>query len=364
MRGETRSQAGFSLIELLIAMVVTVVITGAIFGLILSSNTAFRREPEMSDRQQNIRVAMDLMEQDVTGAGAGMDGFVQAFTPGLWQVGPLGTRGVNTDVLEVRTQRMGCPGFSFCAPLGASTIPSVEAQPVASVPTACFPGALGGTFAWAKGPGGPTPTTQAGVTGFLWVVPGGPLGVCGGVFTAAGGKGYNPNPVCPLVGGQSTCATLVPVEVVQYRIGTDTDGAPALWRTTTGAFIPGGPTFNADGTAGPVLPPGGNWQLVARGIEDLHVEYQTSTQYPNAPNTWPDGPAPLVVNGTFTTIVQRVRVTLSARSMAIGLQGSSFNANVDAAGPAGLRLRGSLTTVMTPRAGPMALANAVPPQWK
>ena len=62
MKPESRpSQSGFSLVELMIAMLVTMIISGAIFGLLSGGNTAFRREPELSDRQQNIRVAMDLI---------------------------------------------------------------------------------------------------------------------------------------------------------------------------------------------------------------------------------------------------------------------------------------------------------------
>ena len=48
-------QRGFSLIELTVAMTVTLIITGAMFQLLTAGKSAFRREPELSDRQQNIR---------------------------------------------------------------------------------------------------------------------------------------------------------------------------------------------------------------------------------------------------------------------------------------------------------------------
>jgi len=85
-RKSSRSSAsGFSLIELLIAMVVTSIISGAIYGLIASGQTAFRREPELVDRQQNIRMAMDLIVRDVGAAGVGLSlpgqtSWVQAFS--------------------------------------------------------------------------------------------------------------------------------------------------------------------------------------------------------------------------------------------------------------------------------------------
>ena len=47
MKAESNQGAsGFSLIELTIAMVVTLIVSGAIFGLLTGGKTAFRREPE------------------------------------------------------------------------------------------------------------------------------------------------------------------------------------------------------------------------------------------------------------------------------------------------------------------------------
>ena len=63
-------ERGFSLVELMVAMTVTLIVSGAIYGLLTSGSNAFRREPELADRQQNIRVAMDLISRDVYNAGA------------------------------------------------------------------------------------------------------------------------------------------------------------------------------------------------------------------------------------------------------------------------------------------------------
>ena len=65
-----RRQSGFSLVELMVAMTVTLIVSGAIYGLLASGGNAFRREPEVADRQQNIRLAMDLITRDVYTAGA------------------------------------------------------------------------------------------------------------------------------------------------------------------------------------------------------------------------------------------------------------------------------------------------------
>jgi len=74
-------ESGFSLVELMVAMVITLIISGSIYGLLAAGQGAFRREPEMTERQQNIRTAMDLILRDVSAAGVGMSTFMQAFTP-------------------------------------------------------------------------------------------------------------------------------------------------------------------------------------------------------------------------------------------------------------------------------------------
>jgi len=44
---------------------------------------AFRREPALVERQQNIRIGLDLITRDLQNAGAGITAFSQAFTTGL-----------------------------------------------------------------------------------------------------------------------------------------------------------------------------------------------------------------------------------------------------------------------------------------
>ena len=65
----SRSTRGFSLLELMVAMVITLVITGAMYGLIVSGQGSFRREPALSDRQQQIRIAMSRIQEDILKAG-------------------------------------------------------------------------------------------------------------------------------------------------------------------------------------------------------------------------------------------------------------------------------------------------------
>ena len=109
-------EKGFSLIELLVAMTATLIITGAVFQLVSAGQTAFRREPALTERQQNIRVALDVIAHDVYRAGYGTPVFAQAFTDGLDGAGPAGSSGQDSDILEIFTS-------SDCGP-----------QPVCDVP--------------------------------------------------------------------------------------------------------------------------------------------------------------------------------------------------------------------------------------
>ena len=95
------AQSGFSLVELMVAMTVTLMISGAIFGLLSGGNTTFRREPVVADRQQNIRLAMDLITRDVQ-AGTG---FVNANAVGI--NAPDGV--TKTDGIFLFTPNPNCP---------------------------------------------------------------------------------------------------------------------------------------------------------------------------------------------------------------------------------------------------------------
>jgi len=64
-------ERGYSLVEMLVATAVTLVITGAIFGLVNPSQGISRAQPEASDVQQRMRVAVETLYKDLVMAGAG-----------------------------------------------------------------------------------------------------------------------------------------------------------------------------------------------------------------------------------------------------------------------------------------------------
>ena len=98
-----RSDSGFSMVELTVAMLITLLISGAIYGLIGSGSNMFRREPALSDRQQNIRIAMDTITREAEEAR----GFTARNAAGF-----AGPNGVNTDWLEMLVPNDTCPDIA------------------------------------------------------------------------------------------------------------------------------------------------------------------------------------------------------------------------------------------------------------
>jgi prepilin-type N-terminal cleavage/methylation domain-containing protein len=64
-------QDGFTLPELLISVVIMMVTTASVFSLLSPSTGASKAQPEVSDMQQRLRVAVDTVTKDLLMAGAG-----------------------------------------------------------------------------------------------------------------------------------------------------------------------------------------------------------------------------------------------------------------------------------------------------
>jgi prepilin-type N-terminal cleavage/methylation domain-containing protein len=66
------NQAGFSLIELLVAVSLMLIVMSAVFQLLHPMHGAFRAEPETMDLQQRLRVGADTLARDLRNAGGGL----------------------------------------------------------------------------------------------------------------------------------------------------------------------------------------------------------------------------------------------------------------------------------------------------
>ena len=308
-----QKQNGFSMVELVIALTVTLIISAAIFQLMAAGQTAFRKEPAMADRQQNIRMGLNIISQDLYRAGYGFPQFAQVFTDNLDAVGPLGPGGADTDELEIFSASE-CPSKSVCQSGGVSVTTLEEFSACENLPGLVILGneTEWGVF-WAEGPGkaktGSCGKGKGGKNGHIVLPPG------KSTWNPPGGPPFVPEYV--LVGS-----------IIRYRINLEADGTPNLERS---AF--GGEDVNGLST----------WQIIARGVEDMQVEYLNGVD-------WQDGPG-LITCGLncaaptaadYDTVIRRVRVRLSARAMAPNLTGQSTSAVGNAA-------RGQLVTDIAPR---------------
>ena len=66
-----RAGSGFTLVELLVAMTVTLVALGLAASLLHPVSVAFNTLPEAIDAQQRLRVAAQTLAEDIMAAGAG-----------------------------------------------------------------------------------------------------------------------------------------------------------------------------------------------------------------------------------------------------------------------------------------------------
>lgn len=337
---------GFSLVELLVAMTVTMIVSGAIYGLLAKGNNAFRREPEMAARQQSIRVAMDLIMRDIGNAGVGMHSSAQIFTRSLDACtscpnggAPLGPDGASTDELEI-ISNADRPGEPVCN--NSSSAPEVTL--VRGTVSLSLPRPVLIIFtdgSWTIRNVVSTSTTSAGVGTCVASSPHTRLN-----FNSGAGDTFGMNPPGGLcqpsaqgmgnAGPPNSCdvAQVGFGEVVRYRIRNEADGVPVLERFSS---VNATPTF----------------QSIARGIEDLQVDYVQANGMVSTNG------APLVNGANFNTLVTGVVVRLSARGEGVNLEGMTTAASARSA------LRGRLASTGTPRAALVWLSQASPaPLWR
>jgi type II secretory pathway pseudopilin PulG len=68
----TNNERGFSLIELSVAVLLTVGLMAVVFSLMSQNQQIFARESNVTDLNQNIRSVVDLLTQDIQSAGMGL----------------------------------------------------------------------------------------------------------------------------------------------------------------------------------------------------------------------------------------------------------------------------------------------------
>jgi Tfp pilus assembly protein PilV len=325
MRAARGRVEGFSLIELMMAMVVTMIMGGAVVGLLVSANRAFRREPEVAERQQNARVAMDMITRDIASAGSGLPAFSQVFTPGFEGGGTA------ADALEMITNTAGLDSLPLCATvdvdwaspavyLYADTKHITEASPgvagtdVAVLMSACATTPAVGKY-WLRQVTSKETSTTA-VDGCPALV-----SVKLGLATVRGEL----DALLP-DGKQCRAYAVQPVTRVRYQVG-DEGGMPVLQRVV-----------------------GGSVQVVAWGIEDMQVRYRSAKDIADLDAFV--APVVAVVPDDYTTLTIGVEVSLWSRTLHGNIQGASAATEEQAAA-----VRGQLISRVAPRSALYALSS-------
>lgn len=335
-------QSGFSLVELIVAMAVTLVVTGAVYGLMSGGNSAFRREPELTDRQQNARVAVEMVQKDISNAGVNMGPFFQSFSQNLNATGVVtGPTGQVADALEVFGNDGTCPDSPTdpANPYNGSNIVVLGRIPDCySEDTLVLVVYKNGGAKWGL-------VHNIHAANKMANFPNGQQPPGSQINGPADLKEWAP-------GDNSPPVALSPLNMVRYEIGYDPPGVapptgvPSLYRSPTGGRDPDDGAYAAPNSVANVAK--GHWQLLARGVEDLQVQYK------NGVNPWSDDPGTVLCAGDcknptaaeYNKGVREVRVSMSVRADAYNLAGqtrSSASGRADA-------VRGSVTTVTTVKA--------------
>lgn len=90
------SNQGFTMVELLVAMVVSLLALAAIYSTFLAQHRSYQVQGETADMQQNIRTAMYYMQREIRMAGN------DPYTKGIFgfPVPPLGNSTANANVIQ------------------------------------------------------------------------------------------------------------------------------------------------------------------------------------------------------------------------------------------------------------------------
>jgi len=329
---DARDARGFSLLEVLISMLLTMVVMGAVYGLLLRGQQAFQREPQVVDLQQNGRSSLAAVSADVLQAGTGLPPEYPAFSTPAIAPG-VGDQGVgNPDVVEI----VG----NILAPDQASNMPESFST-----------GGAGAGF------DGTTVNLVENQTNFqvgdliviydnLATSPSWWMGRVTGVV---------PGPPVQLTVAQGA----IPPNYSDFT-GTSGDPAATAWATglVTRVSVVRYSTV-VDGSGQFIPPPNVLLRQVDFGvaqpvayIEDFQVAYLRDTNANgdlgdeldevNPPAQKPAGALPIAA----TDIVRSVRISVKARSLAGNLQGARVAA---APGEVGDAIRKTFSTMVSPR---------------
>lgn len=335
--------AGFSLIEIMIALAITMIVMASVFMLLQKGQDSFRREPEVSDMNANARFGIDRISRDLTVAGYN--------TPGNMAIMWLDGGGITPDELTIIyadpqipiSRPLPCGGGGAagagggpCNTIGTSAVLNLDPESFYPMPSDLEQSYRQGmTLLAIQGPNG-DPACDAMVPG---IIPfeltqdpkctgaggGGSPATCGAVNLNhnPGNGASNVNLPRGFDNDVSVdCAIIGLFHVVQYRVNPPPPAAsPSLERRDIAMGEP--------------------WTPISANIENLQIQYNQGVGVEN----FEDEPSQVPMGDDPNTWITRVRVTVTGRSDSTNLQGGTQG--VFAAEDT--HLRRSFTTTMSLR---------------
>lgn len=128
LRKRVDKQHGFTLIELMVVVAIFFFVIAAIYDAFLSQQKASVIQAQVSDMQQNGRLAMDFLSKEIRMAGFGMpaiavNGFANAITPAIDNNATTGNNVlIGTDQITIVTGYRQISTLANAATKGATTI--------------------------------------------------------------------------------------------------------------------------------------------------------------------------------------------------------------------------------------------------
>jgi prepilin-type N-terminal cleavage/methylation domain-containing protein len=293
-------EQGFTLVEVLVALAITMIVMSAVFGLLTQGQDSFRREPEISDLQQSARTGLDRISSDLAMAGYKTPGPAAV----LWNDGG----GITPDEITIIYADESVPTSKPSKCGGGGTIDSSSTLYVE--PTTLDPMLSDPEQSYAKGMilhaielEDCNGDGQIGIIPFELTQPSKMTSACGQPTLNLNhnpGKGESSFNKPGGFNGQvdRDCATLGLYRVIQYRI------------------YPLPPTPNPQLQRRDITQ-GEDWVPVSNNIENLQFQYVTVSN-----PTLVDEP-PAVDGNNPMTWISRVKVTVAGRSESRNLEGAS-----------------------------------------
>ena len=133
MRRSTE-QAGFTLIELMVGMAVSVIVVAAAFTILTTTSKTLRANEQVVDTQQNLRMAMEMLARDFKLAGFGSPGVpigncTNGIVPADQNTGGADTGPDSVQVLVPTTKASGANRWTLRLPTSTAGTTVITLQP-------------------------------------------------------------------------------------------------------------------------------------------------------------------------------------------------------------------------------------------